>query len=115
MAKPFLEIQVREKDIAPPAAVGDIIVTTTDYPAGEALLSWKTPADNGGGKTLGFDVEYERLDGTKAAFPRYLIPMAGKADERVQLQIKDISFKSGEKIIISVIPVFMIRSSMVRS
>ncbi len=31
--------------------------------------------------------------------------MAGKAEERVQLHIKDISFKSGEKIIISVIPV----------
>jgi len=103
--KPWLEVQVSGTDKVPPLPVKEVYVLTKDYPAGEALLSWKTPEDTGGGKTLGFYVEYERREGERGEIPRFLVPMAGQAGDIVRMHLRDLSFESGEQIKVSITPV----------
>jgi len=101
---PWLEVWFQGQDSIPPDSIPSINVTTAEFPAGQALVSWKTPLDRGGGKTLGFHVSYKR--GVKEkAMPRYLIPMAGKAGEEVRMHVHDLSFKPGELISLTIRPV----------
>ncbi|BCO07685.1 hypothetical protein GF1_00610 [Desulfolithobacter dissulfuricans] len=102
IGKPFLEIRVGDRDTVAPQSVENVDVVTNGLPAGEAVVSWKTPSDYGGGRTLGFHVEYERGDGTRAAFPRYLVPMASQTGETVRMRIRDLSFEGGETITLSI-------------
>ncbi len=94
---PYLEVWTDGEDAQPPAAVTDVKVVTEGFPAGEALVTWKTPADTGGGKTLGFNVSYS-VDGKTTAMPRYLIPMAKAAGEAVRMHIQDLPLAAGQEI-----------------
>jgi hypothetical protein len=100
----YLQVWVDGEDSQPPGPVTGIKVNTADFPAGEALVRWTTPADRGGGKTLGFNVTYKAGDEQKQ-MPRYLIPMAGWAGKEVRMHIRDLPFKPGEKIELSIRPV----------
>ncbi len=89
---PWLEVWVNGADSRPPPAVTDIAATTDGLPAGEALVTWTTPADTGGGKTLGFNVAFAaagKPQTTKASgqVPRYLIPFAGPAGRQVRMHL----------------------------
>ena len=101
---PWLEVWVQGIDSIPPEPVKSIRIETVQFPAGEALVLWNTPKDYGGGKTLGFQVNY-KMGGQEKSIPRYLIPMAGKPGEEVRMHIQDLSFKSGELISLTISPV----------
>ena len=101
---PWLEIWTDGTDSIPPKAVTDVRVDTTELPAGEAIITWRTPVDQGKGKTLGFQVSYQK-ERREVSFPRYLIPMARTHGEMVRMHIKDMPFKSGERLVVAIRPV----------
>ena len=79
-------------------------MTTEGLHAGEALITWQTPADRGAGKALGFECRF--LTGPNAAaVPRYLIPMARRPGAEVRMHLRDLGFAPGEKIGLSIRPV----------
>ena len=82
-------------DRRPPAAPSGLRVepATALLPAGEALVSWVTPRDDGPAGTLGFFVT---LDGR--ALPRELIPLAGVPGERVEMHLRDLKLAAGTTI-----------------
>ena len=57
-AAPWLEVWTNGTDSTPPEAVKSLSVDTKPFPSGQALVTWQTPKDSGGGKTLGFNVTY---------------------------------------------------------
>ena len=99
--KPHLEVWINGADNTPPPAATGLEASTADLPAGEALVTWVTPADTGGGKTLGFNVAYS-VDGKTAPMPRYLIPMAGKPGQRVRMHIQDLPLAPGAAVELTV-------------
>ena len=101
---PWMEVWVKGRDSIAPEPVKSIDVDINDFPGGEALVRWKTTEDNGGGKTLGFHVTYTS-ELVEKSIPRYLIPMAGKAGEEVRMHIRDLTFKPGEVIDLTIKPV----------
>ncbi len=98
---PWLEVWTSGTDGQAPGPVKDVAAETAGLPAGEALVTWTTPEDAGGGKTLGFHVRYA-AGGKTGAIPRYLIPMAGKAGEKVRMHIHDLPFQSGQAIALGI-------------
>jgi hypothetical protein len=101
---PYLEVWTDGEDNEAPEPVKAISCKTDGFPAGEALVTWKTPADKGGGRMLGFNVTYE-ADGKTAEMPRYLVPMAGKAGDEVRMHIQDLPFEPGQEIALTIRPV----------
>ena len=98
---PYLEVWVDGEDSQAPEAVKEIACKTDGFPAGQALITWKTPADRGGGKTLGFNVTYAAGDKT-GQMPRYLVPMAGKVGDECRMHIQDLPFEAGQEISLTV-------------
>jgi len=98
---PYFTIYLGGVDKQPPAAPTAFRQEQATLPAGEALVSWASPAD-----ALGFNVRVSAdapFEWEKAApVPRYLIPMAKAAGERVTLHLRDMGFKGGETITIGV-------------
>ncbi len=101
---PWLEVRVDGMDTIPPATVASMSYITSQLPAGQAVLEWETPEDTGGGKTIGFLVQYNTGNKTRE-IPRYLIPMARKAGEKVRMYLQDLDLKPGQEIAIIVRPV----------
>ena len=100
---PWLEVWVDGTDTQAPEAVSEkgLEVNTKDYPAGQALVTWLTPADKGGAKTIGFNVTYKAGD-QEQAIPRYLVPMAGPVGKPVRMHIQDLPFTAGEQITLTI-------------
>ncbi len=103
--QPYLEIWTDGTDDQAPNAVVHTKVITEGLKPGQAILKWIVPNDNGAAGTIGFDVTYERADGTKGTFPRYLIPMARVQGGACIMQIQDLPFTAGEEIKVSIVPV----------
>jgi hypothetical protein len=101
-SSPWLEVWTKGRDNIPPNPVEKIQVA--HLPVGETSIRWKTPKDQGGGRTLGFLVNY-RQKGEDKTIPRYLIPMAGRNGEEVEMYLRDLSFQAGETILITIRPV----------
>jgi len=101
--EPWLEVWTNGRDSRAPGSITDIAATTDNLPAGEALVTWTTPADTGGGKTLGFNVYYNAT-GTIGPVPkigpvpRYLIPMAEAAGRQVRMHLTDLSIQAGAAV-----------------
>lgn len=90
---PYLNVWLGERDDQPPAAPAELHGEAAELPAGEVLLSWRTPADVGGAGTIGFRVEVEGKP-----VPRYLIPVAGKAGDRVTMHLRDPGLAGGARV-----------------
>ena len=103
-SEPWLEVWTDGEDHAPPGPVTDITFDSTGLPDGETVVSWKTPRDGGGGKTIGFHVRYSesRAGGTHGNVPRYLIPMAGEPGETVRMHLQDIITRRGERVLLTI-------------
>ncbi len=96
---PWFEVWFDGTDNTAPDPVDEksIAANVKDFPAGQALVTWVTPADTGS-KVLGFDVTYKVGEGKAQDMPRYLIPMAGRAGEKVKMHIQDLPFEAGQQI-----------------
>ena len=96
---PYITIEPGPEDRRPPPApIGLRHETgTTLLPAGEALVTWATPQDDGPAGTLGFTV---MIDGRP--IPRELVPLASGPGERVELHLRDLKLGAGTSIRISV-------------
>ncbi|HUT33334.1 MAG TPA: DNRLRE domain-containing protein [Planctomycetota bacterium] len=100
---PYFTIYLGDEDKQPPAAPADIRREQATLPAGEAIVSWASPAD-----ALGFKVGVVHLgavardDGVKdIPVPRYLIPMA-MPGQRVQMHLRDMGFEGSEALTVFV-------------
>lgn len=98
---PWMEIWTNGEDSIPPDKVESVRVETEGLPPGQALISWKTPRDRGGGRTLGYQVTY-RMEGQERPVPRCLIPMAGRYGEEVQMHIQDLAFRAGQSVVLTI-------------
>ena len=98
---PWLEIWTDGEDRQPPEPVTDIAVRTDDLPAGEAIVSWTTPPDNGPAGVLGFAVTYQ-AGRRRGEVPRYLIPMAGPAGQTVRMRLADLGLPAGQSVRLSI-------------
>lgn len=94
---PYFTVVLGPPDKRPPAAPGALRSEVGDLPAGEAWVSWMTPADEGGAGTIGFFVN---VNGKEA--PRYLIPVAKKPGESVRMHLRDLDLKAGAEVEIAV-------------
>ena len=92
-----MTVFVGPEDKQAPAAPGKPRSEVKDLPAGEAWVSWTTPADDGGAGTVGFFVSVDGKD-----VPRYLIPLAKKAGENVRMHLRDLKLKPGAEVEIAV-------------
>jgi len=99
---PYFTIEVGPADRRPPAAPSGLRVepATALLPAGEALVSWVTPRDDGPARTLGFFVT---LGGR--TLPRELIPLAGAPGARVEMHLRDLELSPGASVSLSVLAV----------
>ncbi|WP_406695838.1 hypothetical protein V5E97_33060 [Singulisphaera sp. Ch08] len=97
---PYLAVALGPKDNAPPDQVDGFVSDPKDLPAGEAWVSWTTPRDQGPSGTVGFFVRAGRQD-----VPRYLIPLAGKAGDRVTMHLRDIDVPAGSDLDLAIRPV----------
>jgi hypothetical protein len=94
---PYLTVVLGEEDRQPPAAPASLQAEAGDLPAGEAWVSWRTPADAGPAGTAGFFVTADGKD-----LPRYLIPAAGRAGERVRMHLRDLGLRPGARVRLAV-------------
>lgn len=101
---PWLEVWTKGTDETPPDPITSIAATTKSLPGGEAILEWKTPADRGGGETIGFLGTYTS-GGRTGAMPQYLLPMVGTAGQTVRMHLQDLSMRSGQEVSLSIRPV----------
>lgn len=99
-----LEVWVGGKDETAPEPVASVAVDTAGLPAGQALLTWTTPVDHGGGRTLGFHITANAGAGF-VPVPRYLIPMAGGAGATVRMHLRDLGLGPGQNVILRIAPV----------
>jgi hypothetical protein len=99
-----MDVFIYGEDSVPPGAVRYMGSETDGLPEGEALVTWKTPKDLGGWKTLGFNVKYLK-GGEEISFPIYLIPLAGKPGDDVKMHIHDLPFASEESVRLIISPV----------
>jgi GDSL-like Lipase/Acylhydrolase family len=90
---PYLTIELGPEDRTPPEAPGTLQSDVDQLPAGEAWISWTTPRDEGPAGTLGFLVRAGGND-----LPRYLIPLAGQARERVRMHLRDLGLRPGSEV-----------------
>lgn len=103
---PYLTVYLGEVDDQPPAPIGLLSSNTDGLAAGEAVVQWATPRDNGPAGTIGFDVKiskgtffhWDRADDV----PRYLIPMATEPGATVTMRLRDIGLRPGSKVTIGV-------------
>lgn len=94
---PYFTIYLGEPDGQAPQVPEGLEVETAQLPAGEARISWITPEDRGKAGTVGFFVD---LGGKPV--PRYLIPSARKAGERVTMRLRDLGLRPGQKVELAV-------------
>ena len=94
---PYLVVTLGAKDEQPPGAPSDFTFRSFDLPPGESLVEWKTPEDRGPAGVIGFFV---RVNGRDA--PRYTIPAASKAGERVRMHVRDLALAPGGKARVAV-------------
>jgi hypothetical protein len=90
---PYFTLDLSERDTAPPAAPGGLEANCDGLPAGEATFSWTVPVDHGPAGIAGFFVT---INGKP--LPQWMIPAAAKAGERVELHLRDGSYRAGEKL-----------------
>ena len=95
--KPWMKIWTNGEDHIQPDRVSILGYSNERLRPGEALVEWVTPADKGGGKTLGFNIMY-KICGAVKEMPRYLIPMAGQVGETVLMHIQDLNLPPGKQI-----------------
>lgn len=91
---PYLMVKLGPADREPPQAPGNLSWQNEGLPPGEAVVTWRTPRDQGPAGVLGFEVRYS----DKSSFnwmmatpvPRYMIPAAAAEGEPVTMHLRDL-------------------------
>ncbi len=94
---PYFTVTLGCRDIQPPPEPTQITAEEGDLPAGQAAVSWITPADDGPAGTIGFLVWVD-----DRPVPRYLIPSAREPGDRVKMHLRDLGLRPGQRIQLSV-------------
>lgn len=94
---PYLEVELGPEDHEPPGAPTDLKSDISDLPAGEAEVSWTTPADRGPAGVAGFLV---KADGRSV--PQYLVPAPAGAGQRVTMHLRDLNLQGGQEVALQV-------------
>ncbi|HEX7447847.1 MAG TPA: GDSL-type esterase/lipase family protein [Pirellulales bacterium] len=89
---PYFTVELGEPDTAAPQPPEELVASSENLPAGEALVTWLTPADDGPAGTIGFFVEIDGRD-----VPRYLIPAAASPGDRVTMHVRDLELPPGKQ------------------
>jgi len=89
---PFFTVKLGPEDRSPPGPPGKIMSDVGTLPAGEAFVSWETPAD-----AVGFLVIAAGRE-----VPRYLIPAAGAPGSRARMHLRDLGLKAGSTVALAV-------------
>ncbi len=87
---PYFTVYLGEADRLPPDAPTNLAADATGLPAGQSLVSWDTPQDQGPAGTVGF---FARCGGQPV--PQYLVPTAGEPGERVHMHLRDLGLPPG--------------------
>lgn len=90
---PYLTVWLGPDDHLPPAVPTDLKTVTRETPAGEAWVAWTTPSDEGEAGTVGFVVS---VNGQEVS--HYLVPAARGAGETVEMHVRDLGLKPGDKV-----------------
>jgi hypothetical protein len=85
---PYLTVSLGPEDRLPPALPTRLTSESTDFPPGEAIVSWVTPRDQGPAGTRGF---LATLDGRSV--PRELIPLAGLPGTKVEMHLRSLGLE----------------------
>ena len=83
---PYFTFELGAEDRLAPAAATELTFDNAKLPAGESIVRWRTPADQGPAGTLGFEVT---IDGKRV--PLYLVPQAGESGQLVEMRVRDLS------------------------
>lgn len=102
VSKPWVQVWVGGRDEVAPQAVTGVEASVEGLPAGEAMVSWITPADAGGGKTLGFRVTFGAPGKAAKPVPRWLIPFAGKPGKRVRMHLAGLPLAPGAAVTLAI-------------
>lgn len=94
---PYFTIQVGAEDRQAPLVPTNLVSESTDLPAGEALIHWKTPTDEGPAGPLGFEV---KIDNNRV--PLYLVPKGDITGATVQMHVRDLGLDPEQKHVVSV-------------
>jgi hypothetical protein len=96
---PYFTIELGPDDRQRPATPSGLQVepATALLPAGEALVTWVTPRDDGPAGVVGFFVTF---DGR--AVPRELIPLAAQPGARVEMHVRDLKLPAGTPVKLAV-------------
>jgi hypothetical protein len=106
---PYLTVYLGAESREPPRAVTRLAVDkerTDLLPAGEAWITWNSPeADSADASAaaLGFMVSTQLSPAQRFdEVPRYLIPLAGKPGEKVEMHLRDLVISPGARIAVQV-------------
>jgi lysophospholipase L1-like esterase len=99
---PYITVTLGPGNWPPPAVPTELRAEAGDFPSGEASVSWVTPTLLGGSPAHGPSVIGFLVDLNGKPAPRYLIPAAGKTGGRVTMRLRDLGFKAGETVNVSV-------------
>ena len=106
---PYLTVYLGEETDEAPGAVTRLVVDkerTDLLPAGEAWITWNSPhADSADASAaaIGFMVSIQLPRATRFdEAPRYLIPLAGKPGEKVEMHLRDLVIPPGARIAVQV-------------
>jgi hypothetical protein len=101
---PFVTAYLGEADLQGPAVPTELSAEVADLPAGEARITWVTPADVGAAGTIGFFVHLGRPAAGQRGepVPRYLVPAAGAPDGKVSMHLRDMGLAAGGRVELTV-------------
>ena len=103
---PYMTVYLDAEDKEPPDPPQDMSAGADGLPAGEALVTWRTPADRGPAGTLGFIARLaagQAFDWDSArVVPQYLVPMAGAPGTPVRMHLRDMETAAGATVTLGV-------------
>ncbi len=94
---PYFTVALGPADRSPPPRPTGLASEVADLPAGEAFVTWATPADVGPAGTIGFLVD---VAGKEA--PRPLVPLANRPGASVRMHLRDLGLEPGAKVAVTV-------------
>ena len=94
---PYVTVILGPQDATPPTAPTQLETKIDGLAAGDAEISWRSPADQGLAGTLGFLVS---IDGKPV--PQSIVPLAASPAGRVRMRLRDLKIKPGREVSVAI-------------